>query len=174
MAGTQALYTDGGVIHVNPSPMGGTWAWCLVENGQRLRQDSGLLLPTAEYPTVSNNVTELYALVAGIEALPEDWAGLIFSDSWVSLQRLFLGAKLKNVPPWLVERLGAIQASGRLARMTYQLLDGHPTAAQLLDGKGKRGGPVSEFNVWCDEECGRVGRAARQNTLRFAYTEPVQ
>lgn len=26
MAGAQALYTDGGVIQVNPSPFGGTWA----------------------------------------------------------------------------------------------------------------------------------------------------
>ena len=160
MTGTQALYTDGGVIQVNPSPFGGTWAWTVVEHGQRIRQDSGVLLPTADYPAITNNVTELYALVAGIESLPVDWVGIVFSDSWVSLQRLFLGAKLKNVPEWLVERLQVIRQSGRLSQMAYVLLDGHPTQAQLLAGKGKRGGPVSEFNVWCDEECGRVGRAA--------------
>lgn len=170
MTGAQALYTDGGVIQVNPSPFGGTWAWCLVEAGQRIRQDSGILLPTADYPAITNNVTELYALVAGIEALPLDWSGIVFSDSWVSLQRLFLGAKLKNVPAWLVERLQAIRTSGRLSRMTYVLLDGHPTAAQLQIGRGKRGGPVSEFNVWCDAECNRVGREARDSaTTRATY-----
>ena len=34
------------------------------------------------------------------------------------------------------------------------LLDGHPTRSQLEAGKGKRGGPVSEHNVWCDKACG--------------------
>lgn len=164
MAGTQALYTDGGVIQVNPSPFGGTWAWCVVEDGQRIRHDSGVLLPTPDCPVITNNVTELYALVAGIEALPLDWVGVVFSDSWVSLQRVFLSAKLKNVPPWLVARLQTIQTSGRLARMAYVLLDGHPTKAQLLAGRGKRGGPVSEHNVWCDTECNRIGRAALELT----------
>lgn len=173
MASAQALYTDGGVIQINPSPFGGTWAWCLVEAGQRIRHDSGVLLPAPDCPVITNNVTELYALVAGIEALPADWAGLIYSDSWVSLQRVFLGAKLKNVPEWLVERLQVIRQSGRLSQMAYVLLDGHPTQAQLLAGRGKRGGPVSEFNVWCDEECNRVGREVHNSPTTRATYDPA-
>lgn len=153
-----ALYADGGVISRNPSPIGGTWAFCLVdEHGQRVHEYSSFITPhEAGVPLVTNNLTELLALVNGLEMLPDDFTGTVYSDSWVSLQRVFLAAKLNNVPVWLVDKLQAFQRTGRLAKMRYVLLDGHPTQAQLLAGKGKRGAPVSEHNVWCDKECGRV------------------
>lgn len=155
-----ALYADGGVINVNPSPIGGTWAFCLVNiHGGRIAWDSGVITPDeAEMPTVSNNLTELYALVRGLEAVSPDWYGMVYSDSWVSLQRVFLSAKLKNVPQWLCERLWAIQRTGRLERMGYTLLDGHPTKAQLEAKIGKRGNPCSEHNVWCDTTCQQRAR----------------
>lgn len=154
-----ALYADGGVIGANPSPIGGTWAWCLVDaRGQRVCEYSGTLLATPELPFVTNNVTELVALVNGLEALPHGWSGTVYSDSWVSLQRVFLAAKLKNVPGWLVDRLQALQSSRKLASMSYVLLDGHPTKAQLTAGVGKRGAPVSVHNVWADTECQRRAR----------------
>lgn len=150
-----SLYADGGVISVNPSPYGGTWAWCQVDDfGIRIRGESGVILSHDGIGnSVSNNVAELAALVFGLEALPPDWRGIIYSDSWVSLQRVFLAAALNNVPRWLVLRLQVIQKSGRLAGMRYVLLDGHPTKAQLAMGRGKRGNPVSEHNVWCDQAC---------------------
>jgi ribonuclease HI len=155
-----ALYTDGGVIGQNPSPIGGTWAWCVVDaNGQQQRHASGWMSPAEmDADTVTNNHTELLALVLGLEALDEGFAGTVYSDSWVSLQRVFLAAKLNNVPAWLVDRLQAIQKSGRLATVSYKLLDGHPTKAQLEAGIGKRGNPVSAWNVWCDEQCSAVAR----------------
>lgn len=154
-----ALYADGGVIGVNPSPLGGTWAWCTVDaDGARVRWDAGVLTPAAVGGAVTNNTTELLALVNGLEALPAGWVGAVYSDSWVSLQRVFLGAKLNNVPVWLVDRLQAIQRGGALAAMRYVLLDGHPTKAQLAAGVGKRGNPVSEHNVWCDLMCQQLGR----------------
>lgn len=159
-----ALYTDGGVIGANPSLIGGTWAWCMVDaSGELRRQAVGWLSPAelgAE--AVSNNHTELLALVLGLEALDADFAGTVYSDSWVSLQRVFLAARLNNVPSWLVERLQAIQRSGRLASLEYTLLDGHPTRAQLDAGIGKRGNPVSKWNVWCDEQCTQMARAVVQ------------
>lgn len=85
-------------------------------------------------------------------------AGCVYSDSWVTLQRVFLAARLANVPPWLVQRLQAIQRSGRLEGMTWKLLDGHPTKAQLAAGTGKRGNLVSEHNVWCDRACQAAAR----------------
>lgn len=114
-----ALYADGGVVGQNPSKIGGTWAWCHVnEAGERLLTGSGLITPAeAHVPAVTNNLTELLALVAGIESLPWRWAGTIYSDSWVSLQRVFCEAPLRNVPDWLVKRLSAIQSSGRLWSM---------------------------------------------------------
>jgi hypothetical protein len=27
-----AVYADGGIIHRNPSPVGGTWSWCHVDD----------------------------------------------------------------------------------------------------------------------------------------------
>jgi ribonuclease HI len=158
------LYTDGGVIGQNPSSAGGTWAWCLVDaNGQQRRHACGWMSP-AELgaDAVSNNHTELLALVLGLEALDEGFAGTVYSDSWVSLQRVFLAAKLNNVPQWLIDRLQAIQKSGRLASVGYQLLDGHPTRAQLEAGLGKRGNPVNQWNVWCDTQCSALAREVTQ------------
>ena len=159
-----ALYTDGGVIGQNPSPIGGTWAWCMVgADGTRTRHAYGYVTPAdLDTPTVSNNHTELLALVLGLEALPAGWAGTVYSDSWVSLQRVFLAAKLANVPPWLVERLQTLQKSGALATMTYTLLDGHPTRAELAAGIGKRGHGVSIHNVWCDQQCSAIARERLQ------------
>ena len=159
-----ALYTDGGVIGQNPSPIGGTWAWCMVNaDGTRTRHAYGYVTPAdLGTPTVSNNHTELLALVLGLEALPAGWAGTVCSDSWVSLQRVFLAAKLANVPPWLVERLQTLQKSGALKQMTYILLDGHPTRAELAAGIGKRGHGVSIHNVWCDQQCSAIARERQQ------------
>lgn len=155
------LYTDGGVIGQNPSTLGGTWAYCLVDaTGQRITCDSGIITPAeAQLPAVTNNLTELLAIVKGREALPYAWTGTIHSDSWVSLQRVFLAAKLKNVPPWLVTRLQKLQRDGWFTGCHWMLLDGHPTKAQLAAGVGKRGAPVSIHNVWCDQACTKAGRA---------------
>lgn len=162
MSNIIALYADGGVIGPNPSAIGGTWAYCLVDaNGQRIVERSGILLVDPTVPLVTNNVTELLALVEGFEALPDNWQGTVYSDSWVSLQRCFLAAKLNNVPRWLIERLHNVQRSGKLSKAEYCLLDGHPTKAQLAAGVGKRGQPVSEHNVWCDLACGQQAREVK-------------
>lgn len=156
------LYTDGGVIGANPSTLGGTWAYCLVDaTGERITCDSGIITPEqAQLPAVTNNLTELLAIIKGREALPYAWTGTIHSDSWVSIQRVFLAAKLRHVPPWLVDRLQTLQRDGWLSGCSWKLLDGHPTKAQLAAGVGKRGGPVSIHNVWCDQACTQAGRAA--------------
>lgn len=158
---TVALYADGGVIGSNPSTIGGAWAWVQVNAlGESATASSGVITPAqAGVMTITNNLTELYAILEARENLPYAWCGTIYSDSWVSLQRVFLGARLKNVPPWLVERLQRLQRDGWFARCSWQLLDGHPTRAQLAAGVGKRGRQVSKWNVWCDEECGKQARA---------------
>lgn len=156
-----ALYADGGLIGAgNPNRLGGTWAYALVDSaGARVRTAAGVLTAQANGQPVTNNVSELYALVAGLEALPARWCGTVYSDSWVSLQRVFLAAPLKGVPPWLVFRLQALQRAGRVKDVGHVLLDGHPTQAQLAAGVGKRGKPVSEQNVWCDAACTAQARA---------------
>ena len=131
-------------------------------DGERVRTAASVLTAADCGHPVTNNVTELLGLVSGLEALPAAWCGTVYSDSWVSLQRLFLAAKLHGVPLWLMRRLHAIQRSGRLARMAYVLLDGHPTRAELAAGIGKRGHGVSIHNVWCDQQCSAIARERLQ------------
>ncbi len=155
----QELYVDGGVVQVNPSPIGGTYAWLLVDDGVRVKGCAYFMsAETAKLPVVTNNQTEMMALIKGLSQLPNDWCGCIYSDSAITLGRAFSGWKWKNVPEWIQNRFFA----QRLRfiywdRITYVQLDGHPTKAQLASGIGKRGNPVSIHNVWCDEACGKAG-----------------
>lgn len=150
------VYADGGCVLVNPSPHGGTWAWCHVAGGGRVREASGTVTPEeVGLPTVSNNVTEYLALLLCLEALPDGWSGKVFTDSGVTLGRFrdYATARTKGLPDSLVKRCGAVLA--RLGSLEYVLLGGHPTKADL--GKGFRssdGKPVSVHNKWCDRACG--------------------
>ena len=152
-----ALYCDGGVILNNPSTYGGTWAFRCLYDGQVTQQMSGIITPeTAFMPAITNNLTEMLALVRGLEALPPTWAGTIYSDSQITLGRAFQGWKWKNIPLWLHQ--GYQRARGKLVnwdQIKWVLLQGHPTKAELVAGVGSRGYPVSEHNLWCDKECGR-------------------
>lgn len=156
-----AVYSDGGVIDINPSPLGGTWAWVWVDaDGRRLAEQSGVVLPASlGVQTVSNNVSELFALLAGLSALPHGWSGHVYSDSQITLGRLFREWKLANVPPWLVEYGQRTLRRIDLAKTQYTLVAGHPTAAELAKGfSHKRNLPVSAHNVRCDELCTLRGR----------------
>lgn len=160
-------YADGGIIGRNPSPIGGTFAWCHVdEAGERVRVGSGMVLPgDGDLPDlITNNVTEFAALVCCLEALPDGWSGPVHSDSRVTLWRLFHGWKMTGVP-WSLVSFGS-RALCRLGTLTPVLLDGHPTKAQLAAGVGKRGGPVSPFNVWCDTECQRLAASTTKGDGR--------
>jgi ribonuclease HI len=161
-----AVYADGGVIHRNPSPMGGTWAACHVDaQGNRVWEASGVTLPhevpkRSDYPRpmVTNNQTEFYAVLAGLEALPEGWHGQVCSDSNVTRLRFFFHARLAGIPEEWERRMWQAQARLDWSRCQPVLLAGHPTKAQLLAGIGRHGFPVSGHNVWCDAECGRIAK----------------
>lgn len=160
------VYADGGVARVNPSPFGGMWAWCHVRYpatpggtpspvSEVVRSASGVVRAGELMPgPVSNNLTEFLALLLGLEALPDGWSGLVCSDSGVTLGRFerHHTAGMKGIPPALVGRLTAVRA--RLGGLTFRLLGGHPTRADLDRGRRKDGKPVSPHNVWCDRACG--------------------
>jgi hypothetical protein len=95
----------------------------------------------------------LLALVTGLEALPEGWTGSVFSDSQISLGRLFWGWKQVGIPAWLWQRGAAALQRLDLPNIDPHLLDGHPTAAQLSAGIGKRGHGCSRWNVYADRMC---------------------
>ncbi|VTT98912.1 ---NA--- : : RNase_H [Gemmataceae bacterium] len=156
MSAVVAVYADGGVVAVNPSPHGGTWAWCHVDaDNQRVAHASGFVPPeVVGLPTVSNNVTELIALVSALEALPDGWSGNVYTDSLNALCRVRDHAtqKFKACPDHLKERV--VKVRRRLGALTFTLLGGHPTRADLRAGHRPDGLPVSEHNVWCDKSCG--------------------
>lgn len=160
----EKLYADGGVIGNNPSKIGGTWAWCRLRDEKPLLTHSGtLMVADAGMAPVSNNVTELLALVEGMESLPDDWVGEVNSDSMNALGRVMLGWRCEGVPVWLRERMHrAIERQVRFPEWKWQLLKGHPTKKELLAGHGlgKNTHPVSKYNVQCDEECKRLAERA--------------
>lgn len=155
------LYADGGVIGPNPSSLGITWAYRACDaDDQLIYEQSGLWLCDERHPTLGNNFAELLAVVEALEGAPVGWAGLVCSDSQVTLGRVFQGWKLKEgVPPWLTKRLRDAQTRVNLTSCQWRLLDGHPTMAQLATGRGKRGNPVSIHNVECDRQCQQIARA---------------
>lgn len=157
-----AVYTDGGVIKKNPSPFGGTWAWCGVDkDGNRIVEKSGSV-PATETRTVSNNHTEQIAIVKALEFLPDNWNGTVYSDSMVALGRVFDSWSERNLPKNISMRSKA--AVARLGKIDRVLLQGHPTKADLECGIGKkRNLPVSIHNVWCDKACGLEAKKFIEN-----------
>lgn len=175
-----ALYADGGVIKQNPSTHGGTWAFRLLQNGAVVQEESGVMLPkTFGVESITNNQSEMYALLIGLERLhcripnwitaATDWHATIYSDSAVSLGRLFSGYKWTNIPQLMHLMYQAVWRELNPRFMSYVLLDGHPTKDQLAAGKGKRGHPVSEHNVWCDHACGRAAKSFMENISEVVH-----
>lgn len=162
------LYTDGGLIGPNPSPQGGTWAWCIVEKvnfqeWEMVRKRSGIIRP-ADFgiDTISNNVAELSAIVFGLEHLVPSLTNIEWhTDSKVALCWMTgRNPKFKNVPDSLKKR--AIAVRHRIVEA--HLLSGHPTRKELARGQSVSGRPVSEWNCWCDRECSRL--AFHQGTIK--------
>lgn len=160
MSDPVAVYSDGGVVNVNPSPIAGMWATCHVDADDTLVWSaSGVVLadPDDDFLSlVTNNQTEFRALLAGLEALPDGWSGTVYCDSLVTIRRFRDDARVAGIPYDWRKRMAYVL--GRLGALNYVLLDGHPTRAQLAAGVGKRGNPVSKWNVWCDEACTAEGR----------------
>ena len=159
LSGGQRLFADGGVIGRNPSPLGGTFAYCVADGGVRVLESSGVVRPSdLGTECVTNNNTELLALLEALERLTrQGWKGEVLSDSKVALGWVFDGYKLDRVPPPLAVRVVKLRKSRALSGISWTLLQGHPTKADLEAGVGaKRGLPVHEHNVWADKTCRRL------------------
>ena len=64
------IFCDGGVIGPNPSPIGGTWAWCWVHDDVMIKHEYGVVEPCDLGLTkITNNHTELLAAVRALESL---------------------------------------------------------------------------------------------------------
>ena len=148
----QQLFCDGGCIKTNPSPYGGTWCWCLVEDKKILTSDNGVLSPKeAKLPKITNNVMELFAAVLALESREKDWNGVLHTDSMITKYRLTNGNSFNGVPQWLRVRTLDLR---RMRKWSVELVGGHPTRLELEQGNLKKNGfPTSPFNVFCDKNC---------------------
>lgn len=147
------IYCDGGVIGSNPSKVGGTWAFCWVdENDCLVNHGANVITPEGmSTRTVTNNQTELLAAVMALSSVPEGWSGTLFTDSLVTLHRITDGVGFDNIPGWLDARTRLLR-NGR--RYKAGLVGGHPTKAELLTGRKRRNGlPVSHWNAFCHDLC---------------------
>lgn len=178
------LAVDGGLVGLNPA-RAGTYAYVAFnEAGEALWGGSGIVMPQCKVPTecfygdviypveglnhITNNITELIALINGVMSLPMDFDGIIYSDSFVTLCRMFKGGSMNGVP----------QNLRNIARMVYHqqtkyircmLLDGHPNPNQLIAKVGKRGRAVSEWNKWCDQQCTALAKAYVVDPVKVQY-----
>jgi ribonuclease HI len=152
------LYADGGVINSNPSQLGGTWAWVHVDElGKLVRWDAGVITPKeASVEAVSNNLTELLAVVNAIAATPPGWSGVICTDSKVTAMRITKGfiPHDPSVPRWLRRKLWGLKER---RRWRVVLVRGHPNKAELEAG-WSQGLPVDKWNVWCDKKCNQLAK----------------
>lgn len=156
-----SLYTDGGCVKSNPSKIGGTIAFTFVKNNQRTFSYARVWTPKQlKVDRVTNNQTELWALIVGLQYTAFDDVLHIYSDSEITLGRVFMGYAMRNIPEWMQKELN--KQKRRLAnwdKFKWTLLAGHPTKPELDSGlKNSKEWvlPVSEFNVWCDSQCQRV------------------
>jgi ribonuclease HI len=177
-----AAYSDGGLIHHNPSPFGGAWAYCLVDRqGNRIQEQSGLVLvcerqcgrpPHWERARVTNNETECLALILALEALPRGWSGPVYSDSRNALRAVVYGQGGHYLPASWYQR--AENARHYLGRLEAINLSGHPSRDDLARGTTAGGRPVSRHNVWCDVACQRAmmnwEAVLRQSSPRLCLT----
>lgn len=152
------LFVDGGVIKSNPSKLGGTWAYFLIENETIIKQGSGIVTPKdVGLPKVSNNLTELLAAIRGLEAVPDGWDGTIHTDSMVTWYRITNGNSFNGIPKWLIDLTVKLR---RNRKWIAKLVKGHPSKKELEQGfhvhKNGTKSIVSKWNCACDVECTRL------------------
>lgn len=165
------IFCDGGVVGPNPSQLGGVWAFCWVdEKGNRIKEVSGVVSPDqVGLPTITNNLTELLAVLFAIQSISRDWSGNIHTDSRVTYLRFTSSWKFNGIPAPVRRAVVYLKQKPHNWRMV--LIAGHPTQADLEKGfKGDY--PVSEHNVWADMECNRLAKLVKTGELEIP-TAPV-
>lgn len=165
---TSELFVDGGVIGKNPSKIGGTWAWCLIEDGNLIEFKCGCVYAGfVDCGVITNNFTELYAAVRALRSVPDGWEGTLYTDSVVTKHRLTNSDAFVGIPKWLITETKTLRI---IKKPKIVLVGGHPTKAELIAGKRRDGRPCSPWNVFCDKACCKMAKKALQGNSRRCYT----
>lgn len=164
------LFTDGGVIHKNPSPIGGSFAFVVAVNNVPVHESSGFIPPL--YGDVTNNMSELYAVVAAVRFICENKHLIdgrqkfnLVTDSKVTAARLNSnrdGILLQGWPDALADHLTVTRKKIREFCESVHIVSGHPTKEELEEGFNKKGNPVHRFNVRCDELCNLIHKKYKE------------
>lgn len=160
-----SIYTDGGLLSSNPSPLGFTWAWCRVEDGERVAEASGWVRaselpvrPETGQHEATGNQAEFYAMLRAFEALAPGEIVHVFTDSEITIRRWAQEGSLRGIPiSWRQRMAECLRSHGG---SFWHHLDGHPSRADLERGHKESGDPVSEHNVYVDWLCRQRGRLA--------------
>jgi len=162
------LYCDGGVIWSNPSNYGMTWAYRVMMDDGSTLDGSGL----EERDDATNNQAEMMAMICGlVRCLTLDplFSGFVYSDSMITINRMFHGESLTNLPDELAREAVGLRDLIRKNKIRYRHCKGHPTKKELAAGFSKKGRLVSEHQAWCDGECGRL---SKEYLASLAHTGP--
>lgn len=162
-SGIESVYTDGGIIGRNPSPIGGTWAAIFVKNGELHAERSGVILPSdIGMDTVENNIAETIAVLVALEMLPDGWSGTLYGDNLNSIRRAEFPEKIKPIVPQFIK--DRMIAARKRVSPKFVLLGGHPNLAEVEAGVRADGKPVSKWNVHADSVCCRRANDHRNHT----------
>ncbi len=111
----------------------------------------------------TNNLSELFAASMALVLVEEYWQGKFFTDSAITIGRMWRGHALNGIPQDVRELMwSAMRISNHIKPV---LLDGHPSRDQLESGIGKRGNPVSIFNKLCDQDCTRLAKEFKEKYM---------
>lgn len=155
------LVSDGGCIGKNPSYIGGTWCYVLMdEHNKRILHECGVVTPSyVNLPRVTNNLTEMLALVNALKRVPNGWEGRCLVDSQVTIGRVWKDWAMSGIPEWLETELKFLKMRLNFRKIRSVLVQGHPTRAELAAKRGKTGLPVSHQNCFCDLTCSSLAKA---------------
>jgi hypothetical protein len=161
--------------HVNPSLLGFTWAWVLVdEHDQLVRKQYGYevcpIVVDGRTWACQTDLGEFYALMRALAHLPEGWSGEVATDNLLTIHRMFHQQPTRSIPPKWVKIAAKLRADlmGNGGLLVPIHLRGHPTRDQLLLGhdgtEGRPGIPVSRWNVEVDSLT-RLARARAEEYI---------
>ena len=171
------LYADGGLVYANPSPYGATQGVRIVVD-DTVVFEQGYFYPASFFGgSAGNNSSEVLAIALGFEAwhnlFGTRFMGTVYTDS-ENAKGFYQLTNRMSVEPKVHSKVNEVLPY--LGPSKWVLLDGHPSAAHLYKGTGKRGGPVSIHNVVCDElatEAGIQAKGDYSSTLTVGYTDRI-
>lgn len=147
------VFTDGGVALRNPSKIGGSWCYIILEDSNIIEMKSGFV-----QGHVTSNYMEMIAAYEALRVLPDMWEGEFISDSKVTLGRLFHSYRWNNIPESI--RTECLTNLARLGTIKPVFVKGHNNKSKDF---------YSIHNIMCDRECRRL---ILENTKGIRENEP--